>query len=118
MKTFTIKELVEARKVQASDGPNASDLRPGASHPMNWVTQLQTGLNADELKTLAHSLHAFVAGWQTQALEANDAFKKLNMNGGKNFEMFSPILLKGMSREKLMMLAEICTKFMQQAPTI
>lgn len=105
-------------KVSAVDGPDFKTAPSGASNPENWVSKLQSGKNPHELKADADRLHDIVANWQDLALEAHDLFTCLSANGGKNFEMHSPIILKGMSREKLLYIAEICSKIAQQAPII
>lgn len=104
--------------VSAVDGPDFNTAPSGASNPENWVSKLQTGKSQHELKADADRLHELVTSWQDTSLEAYDIFTILNANGGKHFEMYSPILLKGMSRKKLLSIAEICSKIAEQAPII
>ena len=105
-------------KTLAADGPDSNQTDSGATHEANWVAQKQTGKNQAEMKEDADKLHAYVLGWQEQALDAHHIFEELNMGGGKNFEGHLPILIKGMSRKKLQYLCDICMKFMQKAPIV
>lgn len=105
------------RTIVADDGP-ATGLPSGASNPQNWVTQLQTGKNPYELKQDAEKLNNILMAWSDSALEANHVFQQLMMNGGKHFEMYSPVILKGLSREKLKHIADICQRLLGEAPTV
>jgi len=114
-----LKKIQTNWTIVAEDGPNSSKTVPsGASNPENWVTQLQTGKSSFELKEDATKLRDIVGSWQSSALEAHDVFKTLMANGGRGFEQNSPILLKGLSREKLLFIAEICSKMAEQAPSV
>jgi len=113
-----LKTVEKKWKVSAADGPDSKAAPSGASSPENWVSKLQTGRTPQELKEDVHKFHSFVSLWQDTALEAHHIFVALCANGGKSFEMFSPTILKGMSREKLMYISEICSKLALQAPII
>lgn len=105
-------------KIKAGDGPESKPMPSGASNPENWVTKHQTGKSSFEVKNDAETLHSIVSVWQGSALQAWDLYSQLMMNGGRNFELHSPILLQGMSRQKLQYIIDICKKFMNAAPHI
>lgn len=116
---MTFLKTVEKKwKVTAVDGPDHNASPHGASNPENWVSKLQSGKNATELKEDAQKLHDIVTNWQETALEANHLYAALAANGGRYFEMHSPLILKGMSREKLLNICEICSKIALKAPTV
>ena len=108
-------KIQAAYKAQAADGPSTSNNDSGATHPENWVTSLQSGKSVEEIRQEASILADIVKNWQEECLKAYDLFKILEANGGKYFEMFSPILLKGLSKNKLTMIATICTRMAKSA---
>ena len=110
-----LDKIAAAYKVESEDGPSHTGIEPGSAHPANWVTQLQTGKSTEEIRQEAVNLHNILTGWQDLALQAGDIFKTLEANGGKYFEMFNPILLKGMSRSKLSTIAVICARLAKSA---
>lgn len=108
-------KIAKIYQVTAEDGPATSDNHSGAAHPENWVTTLQTGHSAEEVRQSAVELSNIVRSWQETALQAADISKILDANGGKFFEMFSPILLKGMSKSKLTAISTICARLAKAA---
>lgn len=88
-----------------------TDLQSGSSHPDNWQTDIQNGKSAEELRQDAIALSQILQDWQSQILQAQDYYKEMTANSDKYLHMFNPILIKGLSREKLEGVAEICQKF-------
>jgi len=101
-------------RLVAEDGPNSIDLSPGSSSPENWQTTLQTGYNAEEIREKAKALHDILKCIENTSLEAWDIFSMLSDGGGKHLEMNSPILIKGLSKQKLLNVAiilETCAEY-------
>jgi len=109
------EKLVKKYKAEAADGPSSSGIEPGSAKPDNWVSQIQTGKNPEEIRQEAVRLNEMVTSWQANALEAHDIFSTLQEGGGKYFEMFNPVLMKGISRGKLIKLALILLRFARSA---
>jgi len=105
------------KKILAMDGPE-NGLDHGASNPLNWVTNLQTGKNEREVFDDAKTLHEIVMGWQEKALQANQIFEQLMKSGGLQFEKHSPEILKGCQRENLEIVIKICQRLAQGAPIV
>jgi len=105
------------KKILATDGPEIG-LDHGASNPLNWVTNLQTGKNEREVFDDAKTLHEIIMLWQGKALEANQIFEQLMKNGGIQFEKHSPEILKGCKRENLEIIVKICQRLIQGAPIV
>jgi len=101
------------QKIEGGDGPATSDLQSGTAHPDNWQNKVETTLNEHELRDLAVTLHDSVARWQNEILAAEEAWSCLMGKGGKYAEQFSPIIYKGLSRDKLLKVAELVTKLAQ-----
>lgn len=93
-----------------TDGPEAQPIGPGSSSPDNWQGTLQTGLNEHQIRELAQALNTRVSEFQFYVPELMDIWEHLMIGGGKHFELHLPIIIKGVSREKLTKLAEILTK--------
>jgi hypothetical protein len=101
-----------------AEKPGEIDTRPGSAHPDNWQTSLQSGKSVDEIRQEANALSAILIGWQSQVLQAQDYFTELTANSDKYLHMFNPILIKGLSREKLETMANICIKFSKLATIV
>ena len=101
--------------VLAEDGPDAIKLSPGSSMPENWQSSLQTGYTAEEVREKTQRLREILEEAQAASLEAWDIWGVLSANGGKLLEMNSPLLIKGMSREKLLHMAMILEKCAEYA---
>jgi hypothetical protein len=101
-----------------AEKPGESDTRPGSAHPDNWQTSLQSGKSMEEIRQEANALSAILLGWQSQVLQAQDYFTELTANSDKYLHMFNPILIKGLSREKLETMANICIKFSKLATIV
>lgn len=105
------KTLLARYEIRAEDGPNTSQNHPGSAKPeINWQAHMQSGENTEDIRKKAVALSQMVQTWQKDALEAAHIFEILDANGGKYWEMFSPILLQNMSRQKLTTLIDICQK--------
>jgi hypothetical protein len=101
-----------------AEKPGESDTRPGSAHPDNWQTSLQSGKSVEEIRQEANALSAILISWQSQVLQAQDYFTELTANSDKYLHMFNPILIKGLSREKLETMANICIKFSKLATIV
>lgn len=99
----------------ADDGPNSIDLSPGSASEENWQTSLQTGRTPEEVRDKAKELHEMLKCVEEMSLKSWDIFCLLNEGNGKHLEMHSPLLVKGLSREKLLQVAEILTKCAEYA---
>ena len=102
----------------AEDKPGDVDTQPGSAHPENWQTAIQTGKSAEEIRQDAISLADILQNWQSQVLHAKDYFEVLTANSDKYLHMYNPILIKGLSREKLETIAHICKKFARLATIV
>lgn len=107
--------IAASYKIKAEDGPSTSTNDSGAAHPENWVTTLQTGKSSEEIRQEATEFANIVRAWQEGVLQASDIFKTLEANGGRYLEMFSPIILKGMSKRKLQAISDICARLARSA---
>ena len=114
------KEENEELEIEDDEGekPGDSDLQPGSAHPDNWQTDLQSGKSTEEIRQDAIALSHILQDWQAQSLQAQDYYKELTANSDKYLHMFNPILIKGLSREKLEGVAEICQKFARLATIV
>jgi hypothetical protein len=90
-----------------TDGPQAKPIGPGSSSPENWETGLQNGMNEHQVRDKAKRLTELVEGVQVCYLELKDCWEPLIANGGKHLEMHLPIVMKNLSREKLLGICEI-----------
>jgi len=90
--------------------PSSSDLDGGSAHPDNWHTEFQSGKDEHHLRQEAKEFHDMVSEWNDHALRANDIFETLEQNGGLNFERYSPLILKGLSRKRLEDVAKIALR--------
>lgn len=115
--SFLKKVQETPTRVEARDGPEGG-LDHGASNPLNWVTQLQSGKNDREVYEDAKRLCAIITDWQKTALEANQIFEHMMKNGGLAFEKHSPDILKGCSRQNLESIIKICERVMKAAPIV
>lgn len=102
-------------KLQAEDGPNSIDLSPGSASEDNWQTALQTGRSSEEIREEAKALHEILKCVEEKSLKAWDIFCLLNEGNGKHLEMHSPLLIKGISKDKLVKMAAILTKCAEYA---
>lgn len=102
-------------RLQAEDGPNSIELSPGSASDENWQTALQTGRTFEEIRDEAKALHEILKCVEEQSLKAWDIFCLLNEGNGKHLEMHSPLLIKGISRDKLVKMAMILTKCAEYA---
>lgn len=93
--------------------PGTAD--PGSSKPENWQTNLQTGLSEHQLREAAKDLAKHLEGFQAIVPILLDHWKNLTINDGKHLELNLPIIMKNLSREKLLGLAEILTKLAEKA---
>ena len=109
---------VEPPAEKPAEKPGESDTRPGSAHPDNWQTSLQSGKSVEEIRQEANALSAILLSWQSQVLQAQDYFTELTANSDKYLHMFNPILIKGLSREKLETMANICIKFSKLATIV
>jgi len=111
------KTLLSRYEIRAEDGPNNSNNHPGSAKPeINWQAHMQTGENPEDIRKKAVQLSKMVQAWQSDSLEAAHIFETLDANGGKWWEMFLPILLQNISREKLTTLITICQKLAVATP--
>ena len=108
MSTF-LKKLGKYQ-VKAEDKPGETDTHTGSSHPDNWQTEIQSGKTPEEIRQEALELSSILQEWQSRILHANDYFETLSANSDKYLHMYSPLLIKGLSREKLVSIAHICNK--------
>lgn len=92
---------------------SSEDLHTGSSSPDNWQTAIQTGKSAEEIRQDALVLSDIVNGWQYDILRAKEYYDELTANSDKYLHMYEPILIKGLSREKLESIALICQKLAQ-----
>lgn len=99
-----------ANKYQVVSDFETKDVKPGSAHPENWQTSLQTGKSAMDMYKDAQELHDTVLGWQESSLKAQEIFSHMTMTDGKFLHLYTPILTKGMSRSKLLAIAEICQR--------
>jgi len=102
------EKLAEKYRVVADQ--ETKDVKPGAAHPENWQTALQTGKSAMEMYKDAQDLHDIALVWQESSLKAQEIFSHMTMNDGKFLHLYTPILTKGMSRGKLVAIADICKR--------
>lgn len=98
----------------SQEQPNT--IQPGSSHPENWATSLHSGKSQEELRQDAIALHDWITGIQETFSIYKERYDHLTKGEGKHFELYSPILSKGLSRSKLTALAEICNKLASMAP--
>jgi hypothetical protein len=96
----------------------AEDTQPGSAHPDNWQTELQTGKSAEEIRQEAIALSEILVEWQSKILHAKEYFDVMTANQDKYLHMYNPILIKGLSREKLETIAVICQKFARIATIV
>lgn len=101
-----------------ADKPGEADTQPGSAHPENWQTDLQTGKSAEEIRQDAMALSGILMSWQEQVLRAQEYFDLLTANQDKYLHLYNPILIKGLSREKLETMAKICQKFARLATIV
>ena len=99
-----------AKKYRVTADQETKDVKPGSAHPENWQTSLQTGKSAMEMYQDAQELANIVTTWQELSLKAQDIFSHMTMNDGKFLHLYTPVLTKGMSRSKLVAIAEICQR--------
>ncbi len=111
-------EELEIEDDEDEEKPGDTDLQPGSAHPDNWQTDLQSGKSTEEIRQDAIALSHILQEWQAQALHAQDYYKELSANSDKYLHMFNPILIKGLSREKLEGIADICQKFARLATIV
>jgi hypothetical protein len=110
------KPVVEDKPMASK--PGETDTRPGSSHPENWQTSLQSGKSQEEIRQDAVALAGILQSWQSQILQAQDYYNELTANSDKYLHMYNPILIKGLSREKLEAIATICKKFARLATIV
>ena len=103
---------------QSADKPGEEDTQPGSSHPDNWQTNLQSGKTPEEIRQDAIALSGILQSWQSQVLQAQDYYKELTANTDKYLHLYNPILIKGLSRDKLETIALICQKFAKLATIV
>jgi len=103
---------------EAGEKPGIVDTQPGSAHPDNWQTNYQTGKSQEDMRQEAKMMADILQSWQDHALHAEDYFKALTANSDKYLHLFEPILIKGLSREKLEKIAEICQKFVRLAQIV
>jgi hypothetical protein len=109
MKTFLQK--IEKYQIKSEgEKPGETDTHTGSSHPDNWQTDIQSGKSPEEIRQEALELSRIVQSWQGEILHAYDYYETLSANSDKYLHMYSPLLIKGLSREKLVSIAHICTK--------
>jgi hypothetical protein len=101
-----------------AEKPGASDTQTGSSHPDNWQTSLQSGKTPEEIRQDAIALADILQSWQSKILHAQDYFEELTANSDKYLHLYNPILIKGLSREKLETIARICKKFARLATIV
>lgn len=111
------EHYVVSNATDVSTNPE-TDFQTGSSHPENWQTDLQNGKSAEEIRQDALGLSGILTEWQNRVLEAQDYFKEFTANDDKYFHLYEPILVKGLSREKLESIAAICQKFAQIAKIV
>jgi hypothetical protein len=116
---MNFRRRLETRySVRAEGEEPESDTQPGSSHPDNWQTDIQSGKSPEQIRQDAVSLSAILQDWQGRVLDAQDYYKELSANSDKYLHMYGPILIKGLSREKLEAVAEICRKFARLATIV
>jgi len=108
METFLQK--INKYRIKADEKPGEVDTQTGSSHPDNWQTDLQSGKSSEEIRKDALELSRIMQGWQSEILHANDYFELLTANQDKHLHMYSPLIIKGLSREKLISIATICRR--------
>ena len=111
-------DKTEQQPQQSADKPGESDTQPGSSHPENWQTNLQSGKTPEEIRQDAIALSCILQSWQSQVLQAQDYYKELTANTDKYLHLYNPILIKGLSRDKLETIALICQKFAKLATIV
>lgn len=104
--------------VEKAAKPGEVDTQPGSAHPDNWQTDVQTGKSSEEIRQDASALSGILLSWQSQVLQAQDYFGVLTANSDKYLHMYNPILIKGLSREKMETIATICQKFARLATIV
>lgn len=126
MKTNSFRKRLQSRYQVLSEEENledvesdeSTDLQRGSSHPENWQTDIQSGKSSEEIRQEANALSQILLDWQAQVLQAEDYFKELTANSDKYLHLYTPILIKGLSREKLETISEICQKFARLATIV
>lgn len=103
---------------QPPETTKTDDTQTGSSHPENWQTTIQSGKTPEEIRQDAILLADILTGWQSQILQAQDCYKELSANSDKYLHLYTPILIKGLSREKLEAIATICQKFSKLATIV
>jgi hypothetical protein len=111
-------ESVPVTVEKPADKPGQTDTQPGSAHPDNWQTEIQTGKSAEEIRQEAIALSEILIEWQSRVLHAKEYFDVLTANQDKYLHMYNPILIKGLSREKLETIAAICQKFARLATIV
>lgn len=93
-----------------TEKPGDVDLQPGSAHPENWQTEIQTGKSREDVRIDAILLHKNLLKWQKDALQMDEIFNELLANSEKYLHLYSPILIKGLSRSKLEIISKITRK--------
>jgi len=96
----------------------SEDTQTGSSHPENWQTTIQSGKTPEEVRQDAIALSTILLTWQSQILHAQEYYEELTANSDKYLHLYSPILIKGLSREKLEGIATICQKMSKLATIV
>jgi hypothetical protein len=98
--------------------PGEVDTQPGSAHPDNWQKDIQSGKSAEQIRQDAVALSGILQGWQNNVLQADEYYKELAANADKYLHLYNPILIKGLSRDKLETIALICSKFAKLATIV
>ena len=108
METFLQK--IDKYQIKADERPGEEDTHTGSSHPDNWQTDLQSGKSAEEIRQDALQLSRILQSWQSEILHADDYFNIMTANQDKYLHMYGPLIVKGLSRGKLLSIANICKR--------
>jgi hypothetical protein len=109
METFLTK-IAKHQSLADDEKPGEVDTHTGSSHPDNWQTDIQTGKSPEEIRKDALELSRIIQSWQSEILHAADYFDTMEANSDKYLHMYGPLIIKGLSREKLMTVSKICQR--------
>jgi len=100
--------------ILAEDGPNGEKyINPGSASKDNWQTSLQTGKDPEQVRLEAKELNEIVLNWQAVAYEIKEAYAKLK--GGGEALPANAALVEGLSKEKMLWVAQIAEELSKGA---
>ena len=106
------------RKQYGSSRPlrdSLAAISPGSGSDENWQTAIQTGMTSIEIREKAKRLHEILKQVEDFSLEASDIFNLMKSGDGKHLEMNAPLLIEGLSKGKMLSVAEILSTLAEYA---